>query len=274
MLSTFIIGLREGLEAALIIGMIGAFLVHNSDRRALRSMWLGVGLAAGLCIAAAVALNSAGQRLPLQFREGLEGVLTLAAVGGVTYMLVWMKRHSRSLRSDLEARTAAALDQKSSLALVALAFVAVIREGLETAVFLLALVGGSSAPAMGLGGAALGISAASILGFAIYKGATRIDLARFFKVTGVFLVLLAAGLVASSIHEFAEAGWLTWGSQPAVDLSGIIAPGTIRSGLLTAFLGFQPVPTYAEIIAWAAFLVPAGWYVVRGPRPLRPARLA
>ncbi len=273
MLSTFIIGLREGLEAALIVGMIGAFLVRNSDRRGLRSMWLGVGLAAGLCVAAAVALNIAGQRLPLQLREGLEGVLTLVAVGGVTYMLVWMKRHSRDMRSDLEARTAAALDQKSNLALVVLAFVAVIREGLETAVFLLALVGGSTAPVIGLGGAALGIATASLLGFAIYKGVAHVDLSRFFKVTGVFLVLLAAGLVASSIHEFAEAGWMTWGSQPAVDLSGIIAPGTVRSGLLTAFLGFQPVPTYAELIAWMAFLVPAGWYVVSAPRPLRPATL-
>jgi high-affinity iron transporter len=234
-------------------------------------MWLGVGLAAGLCMVAAVALSVAGQRLPLQLREGFEGALTLVAVGGVTYMLVWMKRHSRTLRADLEARTAVALDERSGMALVALAFVAVIREGLETAIFLLALLGGSSAPAIGLGGAALGIGAASILGYAIYKGAARIDLSRFFRITGLFLVLLAAGLVASSIHEFAEAGWVTWGSQPAVDLSAIIAPGTVRSGLLTAFLGFQPVPTYAELFAWAIFLIPAAWYVLRSPRPIRSA---
>jgi high-affinity iron transporter len=269
MLTTFVIGLREGLEAALIVGIVGAFLIQNGERQALKAMWLGVGLAIALCISLALALDLAGQRLPLRARGSLEGVLTLSAVVGVTYMLVWMRRHSRFLKSDLEAKTAEALDKKSTKALVGLAFVAVIREGLETAIFLFAVLEGSANVAVGLVGATAGIVVASGLGYAIYKGGARINLSRFFRVTGVVLVLVAAGLVASSIHEFAEAGVFGWGQSPAVDLSGIIAPGTVRAGLLTAFLGFQPVPTYAELLGWLLFLVPAAWYVLRPQR--RPA---
>lgn len=263
MIPTFVIGLREGLEAALIVGIVGAFLIRNADRRALRPMWGGVALAVALCIGAAWGLNAAGQRLSLVARETMEGGLTLLAVLGVSYMLVWMRRHSRDLRRDLESKAAAAVDTGSTTALIALAFVAVIREGLETAVFLLALLQGSSQVTLGLAGAIGGILVASGLGYAIYRGGAHIDLGRFFRLTGVVLVLVAAGLVASSIHEFSEAGLITWGHSPAIDLSAIVAPGTIRAGLLTAFLGVQPVPTYAEIAGWMMFLIPAGIYVLR-----------
>lgn len=266
MFTTFVIGLREGLEAALIVGIVAAFLIQNGDRQSLRAMWAGVALAVTACVGVAFALSLADQRLPLKAREAMEGTLTLLAVAGVTYMLVWMKRHSRELKSDLEAKTAAALDQNSVKALIVLAFVAVIREGLETAIFLFAILDGSSNVALGLVGALLGIVVASGLGFAIYKGGARINLSRFFTVTGVILVLVAAGLVASSIHEFAEAGLIPWWQGPAIDLSAIVAPGSIRAGLVTAFLGFQAVPTYAELAGWLLFLVPAAWYVLHRPR--------
>ncbi len=271
MIPTFVIGLREGLEAALIVGFVAAFLIRNADRRALKPMWAGVGLAVALCIAAAVGLDMAGRHMPLVAREVMEGSLTVLAVVGVTYMLIWMRRHSASLRQDLEARAAQALDQSSTRALIVLAFVAVIREGVETAIFLLAILNGSSRVGLGLAGAVGGIAVASALGYAIYKGTARIDLSLFLRITGAALVLVAAGLVASSIHEFAEAGLFTWGHAPAVDLSGIIAPGTIRAGLLTAFLGFQPVPTYAELVGWVVFFIPAAIYVLRPrSRPRRP----
>ncbi len=266
MFTTFVIGLREGLEAGLIVGIVAAFLLQNGDRKSLRPMWAGVALAVMACIGVAFALSLADQRLPLKARETMEGALTLLAVAGVTYMLVWMKRHSRDLKSDLEARTAAALDQNSVKALVALAFVAVIREGLETAIFLFAILDGSNSVALGLLGAVLGIVVASGLGFAIYKGGARINLSRFFTVTGVVLVLVAAGLVASSIHEFAEAGLIPWWQGPAINLTPLVAPGSIRAGLVTAFLGFHAVPTYAEVAGWLLFLVPAGWYVLHRPR--------
>lgn len=270
MIPTFVIGLREGLEAALIVGIVGAFLIRRSGRDALRPMWAGVGIAIGLSIATAVVLSFLGQHLPLVAREAMEGTLTLLAVAGVSYMLVWMRRHSSDLKSDLEEKTSGALESDSSMALVLLAFVAVVREGLETAVFLLALLGGSSSMTLGLVGALFGLAVAAVLGYAIYRGGVRINLSRFFRVTGAVLVLVAAGLVASSIHEFAEAGLISWGHAPAIDLSGIIAPGTIRAGLLTAFLGLQPAPTYAELIGWVIFLVPAAVYVLRPRRRILP----
>jgi len=266
MLTTFVIGLREGLEASLIIGIVAAFLIANAGRRWLRPMWAGVGLAVALCALAAVGLSLAEQKLPLQMREGLEGSLTLLAVVGVTYMLVWMRRNSAGLKTDLEERTAAALDSSSMWALVVLAFVAVVREGLETAIFLLAIVNGTETPGVALGGAIAGIAVASVVGYLIFKGGTRINLSRFFRLTGIVLVVVAAGLLASAIHEFAEAGLFPWGQSPALDLSALIDPGTVRAGVLTAFVGLQPVPTYAEILVWLVFLVPAGWYVIR-PRP-------
>lgn len=266
MVTTFIIGLREGLEAALIVGIVGAFLLKNGDRRALRAMWAGVGMAVVLCIVVAIGLTLVGQRLPLLAKEVMEGTFTLIAVAGVTYMLVWMRRHSRDLKSDLEQKAADALGRNSTKALIALAFVAVIREGLETAIFLLAILGGSTRVGLGLFGAVLGIAVASALGYSIYRGGARINLGRFFRVTGFVLILVAAGLVASSIHAFAEAGLLTWGQSPAIDLTAIVAPGSLRAGLFTAFLGVQPVPTYSELAGWALFFILAAWYVLRPQR--------
>lgn len=263
MLVTFVIGLREGLEAALIVAIVAAFLMKNSDRRALRPMWLGVTGAVALCITAAVTMHLIGERLPLKAREAMEGSFTILAVVGVTYMLVWMRRHSPELKDDLHTKAAKALDSNSTWALVALAFVAVLREGLETAVFMLGVLTGSTSPTLGLIGAGTGIAMASLIGFGIYKGGVRINLAKFFRFTGVLLVIVAAGLLSSAIHSFAEAGLVTVGQSPAIDLSGLIAPGSVQAGLATAFLGFQPVPTYSELLAWLLFLVPAAWYVLR-----------
>lgn len=267
MLATFVIGLREGLEAALIVGIVAAFLGQKGDRRSMRAMWAGVGLAVVVCIGVAYALSVAGQRLPLQAKETMEGVLTLVAVAGVTYMLVWMRRNSRHLKADLEARASDALSQNSTKALIVLAFVAVIREGLETAIFLFAILEGSNNVPVGLTGATIGILVASVMGYGIFKGGVRIDLGRFFRVTGVVLVIVAAGLVAAALHEFAEAGWITVGQAPAVDLSGLIQTGSLWASLFTGFLGLQPVPTYAEIVGWLLYLIPVGWYVVAPTRP-------
>lgn len=272
MLVTFVIGLREGLEAALIVAIVGAFLIKNSNRKTLRPMWAGVAGAVALCIAAAVTMNLIGQRLPLKARETMEGTFTVLAVVGVTYMLVWMRRHSHQLRDDLHTKAARALDSNSTWALVVLAFIAVLREGLETAVFLLGILTGSTNPTLGLVGAAAGIAVASLIGYGIYRGGVRINLARFFRLTGVLLVIVAAGLLSSAMHEFAEAGLVTIGQGPAVDLSGVIAPGSVQAGLATAFLGFQPVPTHLELLAWLLFLIPAAWYVLRPVS--RPRRLA
>jgi high-affinity iron transporter len=270
MLTTFVIGLREGLEAALIVGILAAFVIQRGERRALRPLWLGVAAATAISLGAAVTLHLANRALSFRAREVMEGALALGAVAGITYMIVWMHRHARTLRSELETRAALALTTGSVAAIATMAFVAVLREGLETAVFLLATFENVNSPLAAASGGFLGIVTAVVLGFGIYRGGVRIDLRRFFRITGVVLVIVAAGLLAAAVHEFAEAGVITGLQQPAIDLSWLIAPGTIRSSLLTALFGFQPVPTVAETIAWAAFLVPMVWYVsgVRlSPRP-------
>ncbi len=272
MLTTFVIGLREGVEAALIVGIIASVLRRDGDRRAFRAMWAGVALAVLLCIGVAVGLRVAGSQLPFRSREIMEGILTLVAAAGVLYMVAWMRRHAHELKPELEEKTADALRDGSTWALVGLAFFAVIREGLETAIFLVALVGGTANPVVGLTGGLLGILTAVAIGWGIYRGGLRFDLRRFFRVTGVVLVVLAAGLVASAVHSFAEAGLIGFWQAPAVDLSAILAPGTVRAALLTAFLGLQPVPTYLELAVWIAFLVPALVFVL-SPPPNRPTEV-
>jgi high-affinity iron transporter len=271
-LTTFVIGLREGLEAALIVGIIAAFLIRNRGRAALRPMWWGVAAAVALSAGAAVILEAAGRALSFQARETMEGILAVVAAAGVTYMIIWMRRHSPGLRSDLEAKTGRALAVGSVGALAGMAFIAVIREGLETAIFLLAALGSTNDALAGSTGAAAGILVAVGLGYGIYRGGIQINLARFFRITGLVLVVVSAGLIATAVHSLAEAGVIGVWQHPAVDLSWLIAPGTVRSSLLTAFLGFQPVPTYAEIAAWMVFIVPMAVYVGR-PRPRRLAPL-
>ena len=274
MLPTFVIGLREGLEASLIVGIIAAFLIQRGERRALRHMWFGIAAAIAICATLAIVLDAVGRSLPLTQRAAMEGILALVAVGGVTYMVVWMRRHSRELKHQLESHAQSALLTGSMFALVVMAFLAVLREGVETAVFMLAAFESSSNPAATGTGAVLGVAVAIGLGYAIYKGGIRINLSRFFRFTGFVLVLVAGGLLSTAAHEFAEAGWLTVGLGRAVDLSWLVGPNTIRASLLTGMLGFQPVPTVAEVALWVAYVVPMSIYVLWPQRSSRPRAAA
>ncbi|MGZ5299853.1 MAG: FTR1 family iron permease, partial [Actinomycetota bacterium] len=197
------------------------------------------------------------------------------AVAGVTYMVVWMKRHSRELKGSLERSAESALKLGSTWALVGMAFFAVLREGLETAVFLLAVFGSSNDPAATGTGAVLGVAVATGLGFAIYRGGVRINLSRFFRFTGLVLVLVAAGLLASAAHTAHEAGWMNVLQAQAFDLRWLVAPGSVRAALLTGMLGLQPVPTVGETLAWLVYAVPMALYVLwPAPRPVQTERQA
>jgi high-affinity iron transporter len=268
-LTTFVIALREGLEASLIVGIIAAFLRRQQRSDALRSMWLGVGLAIALCVAVAVVLRIVDNELPHRQQEGLETIVALVAVAMVTYMIVWMTEHARDLKGQLQDQAAGALAQGSAMALVAMAFLAVLREGFETAVFLLAAFNDATDPlAAGLG-VVLGLVAAVALGFGIYRGGLRLNLSRFFRATGVVLVLVAAGLVASSLHTAAEAGWVVGGQAQALDLSAIIRPGTVWESLITGILGIHPEPTVIEVVGWLLYAVPM-LTIVLVPDAVRP----
>jgi high-affinity iron transporter len=272
MIPTLVITLREGLEAALIVGIVAAFLVREGRRDALRAMWIGVAVAVVLCIGVAVALRIAGESLPQREQEGLETIVGLIAVAMISYMVVWMRRHSRELKHSLEGSAARALAAGSAMALAGMAFLAVLREGFETSVFLLAVFQDTSDPATAGAGAVIGLLIALALGAAIYRGGVRINLSRFFRFTGIVLVLVAAGLLATSIHTAHEAGWFNGLQSEAVDLSWLVKPGTVIGSLLTGMLGLQPSPTVGEATAYLLYAIPMGAYVLWPQRrPTAPA---
>jgi iron uptake system component EfeO len=224
-------------------------------------VWIGVSAAVAICLALGVALQLISQDLPQRQQEGLETVIGLVAVGMVTYMVVWMRRHSRDLKCDLEHAASDALANGSATALVVMAFLAVLREGFETAVFLLATFQHSTRPLLGGIGALLGVLTALGLGVLIYRGGLHLNLSRFFRVTGLVLVVIAAGLLMASAHTAHEAGWLDAGQAQVADLSWLVRPGTPVSSLFTGVLGIQPQPTVSEAVVWFAYLVPLAVYV-------------
>jgi high-affinity iron transporter len=272
-LPTFVIGLREGLEAALIVGIIAAFLARQGRRDALRQVWVGVAVAVAICIGIAVALQLLERSLPQHQQEMLETVVGALAVAMVTGMIIWMRRHARAMKGELEGAAAAALARGSARALVAMAFLAVLREGFETAVFLLATFQASgNAWTAGIG-AVLGILVAVGLGWGIFHGGVRLNMARFFTLTSAVLVLVAAGLVMTAFHTAHEAGWVNFGQAQAADLTWLVRPGTPVASLLTGVLGIQPTPAVIELLAWAAYLGPMLVFVLR-PTPRPPAKKA
>lgn len=256
MLPTFVIGLREGLEASLIVGIIAAFLVRRDRRDALRQVWVGVIVAVVICIGVGVGLQVLSADLPQRQQEGLETVVGALAIAMVTYMVLWMRRHSREMKGQLEGAAESALASGSATALVGMAFLAVLREGFETSVFLLATFQASGNALLAGVGATIGIVVAVAIGYGIYRGGVRINMGRFFRVTGIVLVVVAAGLVVTTLHTAHEAGWLDVGQTQAFDLSWLIRPGSIASALLTGVLGIQPLPTVVEVAGWLIYLVP------------------
>ncbi len=212
------------------------------------------------------------QELPQRQQEGLETVIGLFAVVMVTFMIVWMTRHSRGMKRELEGAASAALARGSARALVAMAFLAVLREGFETSVFLVSVLQNSGNATAAAIGAVLGIGIAVAIGYGIYRGGARLNLTRFFRLTGLVLVLVAAGLVMTSLHTAHEAGWLNVGQTRAMDLTWLVRPGTVLVALFSGVLGIRPQPTVIEVVGWLVYAVPVLAYVAwpRGRRP-RPA---
>jgi FTR1 family protein len=266
MLPTFVIGLREGVEAALIVSIIAAFLRQEGARGALRWVWTGVGAAAAICLAVGITLQLVDQELPQREQEMLETVIGALAAGIVTFMVVWMRHHAAGLAGELRENARSALRDGSVGALIGMAFFAVFREGLETAVFLVAAFQSAEDPATAGTGAVLGLLAAIVIGVLIYRGGVRFNLTRFFRITGVVLALVAAGLVATALHTAHEAGWVNFGQDQALDLTWLVVPGTWTAALLTGMLGLQPQPTIIEVIGYLAFAVPVVAFVLIPPR--------
>jgi high-affinity iron transporter len=255
MLATFFLMLREGLEAALIVGIVAAYLVKIDRRDALPKVALGVAAAIGLSVAIGVAVTLTIQRLPTLVQDGLEGLAALLAVAVLTWMLFWMRRQGRALKGELEHDVDLAITKNTTLALVGLAFVAVIREGIETVLFLIPILQFNGTGLDTLIGGLLGLFIAAAVGWAIFFAGVRVNLRRFFTVTGAVLIFVSAGLVAFAIHEFGEAGILT-NAGTAFDLNGVLPDGGALGSVLRGLFGYRSAPTPLELFGYLAYLVP------------------
>ncbi|MFF7310877.1 iron uptake transporter permease EfeU [Streptomyces sp. NPDC008137] len=256
MFSNYLIGLREGLEASLVVCILIAYLVKTDRRDALKPIWMGIGVAVALSLGFGCVLEFGSQELTFQAQEALGGSLSVLAVALVTWMVFWMRRTARHLKAELHGRLDAALAMGTG-ALVATAFLAVGREGLETALFVWASVhaagDGTPRPLLGV---ALGLATAVLLGWLFYRGALRINLAKFFTWTGGMLVIVAAGVLAYGFHDLQEADFLPGLTNKAFDISGTIPPDSWYGTLLKGVFNFQPDPTVLQVTVWLLYLVP------------------
>ena len=269
MLANALIGLREGLEASLVVSILVAYLVRTGRRDALRRVWSGVGGAVLLSLLAGALLTFTAAALSFRAQEVLGGTLSIVAVGCVTWMVFWMKRTSRTLKGELEGRVAVALNAGGA-ALAVVAFLAVAREGLETALFLFAAAQASGSGPQPIVGAVLGMAAAVVLAYLLYRRAVTLDLARFFLVSGCLLIVVAAGVLSYGIHDLQEAAVLPGLSSLAFDVSAAVPPGSWYATLLKGTVNFTPATTWLQAVAWVAFFVPVVVLYVR-PAPPRPA---
>lgn len=292
----FVIGLREGLEAALVVGILVAYLTKLGRRDALPRLWVGVGLAITLAVVIGAIFTFGAYALTFEAQELIGGGLSLLAVAMVTWMIFWMQKAGRTLKSGLEGGIDRAL-QGSVWALVAVGFVSVAREGVETTLLLWSMVQGFGEKPVALLGALIGLVTAAVLGWLIGRGMLRLNLSRFFTWTGAFLVVVAAGVLAYSIGDLQEGGALPgpygasatidsatglaaigWAGLPfgwAFDLSGVIAPSGGLAALLQATVGFMPRMTWLQVLAWVAYLAVVVPLFLRGVRAgRRPAAVA
>lgn len=269
--AAFVITLREGIEAALIVSIILAYLnsIGRGDRHGV--VWTGTGLAAGVSLAVGAVIFLTAGTLSEKAEEAFEGVATLVAVGVLTWMIFWMARQARNIRGHLQSQVSTALATGSGLALGALAFVVVVREGLETALFLFATLRATTQGSIALGyvGAALGLGTAFLLGYLIYRGGVRLNLRTFFRVTGALVLVIAAGLLAYGIHELQEVGWIAGASAKAFDVSGTLSDQGGLGGILRALFGYNADPSWLELGAWATYLAVVGSLFFRRPRAPR-----
>ncbi|MDO4226756.1 iron uptake transporter permease EfeU [Neisseria sp.] len=267
MFIAFLIMLREGIEAALIVGIVAGFLHQSGNGRLMPKVWLGVVAAALMCLGLGLAIHTATGEIPQKQQELVVGVIGLVAVAMLTYMVLWMKKAARSMKRQLEDSVQTALSKGGSgWALVGMAFLAVAREGLESVFFLLAVFQQSPSWRMPAGAVA-GLLAAVAVGALVYRGGMRLNLAKFFRITGAFLIVVAAGLLAGSLRALHEAG--VWNHLQTIvfDISHILHEDSPLGVLLGGFFGYTDHPTQGEVLVWLLYLVPAMYWFLRDGKP-------
>jgi high-affinity iron transporter len=266
LVSNALIGLREGLEAALVVVILVAFLVKTDRRWALKHVWGGVAAAVALSVAIGAVLTYGTRQLSFETQELIGGSASILAVAFVTAMVFWMRTAARTISGELKGR----LDQALSVggwAVALVGFLGVGREGLETALFFYASVqtagAGTSQPLVGF---VAGLAVAVVLGVLIYRGAVRINLSKFFRYTGIALVVVAAGILSYGIHDLQEAALLPGLSSLAFDVSGAVPPDSWYGALLKGTVNFTPATTWLQAIAWTVYLVVVMTFFLRPTR--------
>ena len=279
--SGLVTGLREGVEAALIVAIICAYLAKTGNKDQFPLVFLGAGAAIGLSAVLGIILFVTVGGFEEPYEQIFEAVTLIAAASVVTWMLFWMRRQARSVKGELQAAVDKAIDRGSVTALAVLAFVAVIREGLETSLFLVGQANSADEDAIWvLVGAAIGLLIAAVLGVGFYHGSRRLNLATFFRWTGVALIFIAAGLLSSAVHELIEIGVITFGTQPAFDISGVLPheadAGNILGQFLRAIFGYSATPEVTTFVVWLTYVVVVLYLFLRpmksvaAPRSLEP----
>ncbi|MCH6168028.1 iron uptake transporter permease EfeU [Pseudonocardia alaniniphila] len=273
MLGNALIGLREGLEAALVVSILIAFLVRTGRRSVLPKVWLGVAIAVAISVGVTLALTLTQQALTFQAQEAFGGGLSIIAVGFVTWMIFWMRRAARSISAELRGRLESAI-QMGSTAVVVMAALAVGREGLETAVFFFAAAQAAGETTEPLIGFLLGIAVSILLAYLIYRGAVTLNMGKFFTVTGVLLVFVAAGILAYGMHDLQEAAILPGLDTLAFDVSAAVPPDSWYGTLLKGIFNFSPQTTVLEAIVWVAYVAVVLTLFVLPQRSARPVASA
>lgn len=261
-LSGLLTGLREGVEAALIVAIICAYLAKTGHRDAFPKIFAGVGLAALLSVVFGVTIYVTVGSFEPPYEQLFEAVTLIAAALVVTWMLFWMRRQAGSVKGELQAAVDRAIDHGSADALAVLAFVAVIREGLETSLFLVGQAAAASADGGAVWvmlGALAGLLVAIVLGVGFYHGSRRVNLASFFRWTGVALVFIAAGLLSRAVHELIEIGVIGFGTQTLFDLSATLSHeadgGSLVGQILAALFGYTSTPEVTTFVVWLTYVV-------------------
>jgi high-affinity iron transporter len=268
MFSNFLIGLREGLEASLVVGILVAYLVKTGHRSRLRPVALGVAVAIAASLAVGAVLTFTSNSLSFTAQEAFGGTMSIVAVIFVTGMIFWMRKTSRQMKGELQHQLDVALSAGTA-ALALTAFLAVGREGLETALFVWAASNGQGAAAPI--GAILGLIVATAIGYGIYKRSVKLNLATFFTVTGALLIVVAAGVLAYGLHDLQEASILPGLHNLAFDVTAQIPPASWYGTLLKGIFNFSPDATWLQVIAYVAYLVPTVFLFFRPVRAPKPA---
>ena len=267
MLANYLIGLREGLEATLVVSILVAYLVRSGRRERLRPIWIGVGAAAAMSLAAGALLTFTSRSMSFRSQERFGGVMSILAVCFVTWMVFWMRRTSHHLKGELQEKLDVALAMGTG-ALAVTAFVAVGREGLETALFIWTAVQATGSSAAPVAGAFLGLTTAVVLGYLLYRRSVKLNLAKFFRWTGAGLVVVAAGVLAYGFHDLQEGGLLAFGGLDRVALNAtrILPPSSWWGTLFKGLFSISAEPTRLELGVWLAYLVPTMTLFLRRPR--------